>query len=180
MDERQISEQLDRIEAAADIRQLVSRYCFAIDDRDRRAIADLFTADARVASEDGIMAAEGLDAVMRQYDQRFAALGPGAHYMHDVVLDLAEAGEGRATGRVSGHAELWRNGRMMVAALRYRDRYLRTLDGWRFAERIIGFLYYVAVEEYPGILGTPLRNRAYAEPLPADFPESLPGWPGYG
>ena len=78
--------------------------------------------------------------------------------------------------RVSGHAELWRRDRMMVAALRYRDVYVRTPAGWRFGERVIGFLYYVDAADYPGILGHRDRNRAYDAPLPADFPEALPGW----
>jgi hypothetical protein len=68
---------------------------------------------------------------------------------------------------------------MMVAALRYADRYRETPRGWKFAERVISFLYYVPVESYPGILGQADRNHAYAAPLPADFPENLPDWLAY-
>jgi hypothetical protein len=60
--------------------------------------------------------------------------------------------------------------------LRYHDDYRRTAAGWRFARRQINFLYYVPVAEYPGILLQRDRNRAYATPAPADFPEVLPGW----
>nr|WP_047167026.1 nuclear transport factor 2 family protein [Sphingomonas sp. Y57] len=171
---------LDRIEAEAAIRRLVSAYCFTIDDRDLPAIAALFADDARVASEDGVMEARGIDAIMAQYLRRFSVLGPGAHYMHDVVIDFYDGDRDRATGRVSGHAELWRRDRMMVAALRYRDTYVRTPAGWRFGERVLGFLYYVDVADYPGILGHRDRNRAYDTPMPADFPEPLPSWSGYG
>lgn len=168
--------QLARLTAEAGIRRLIAGYSFAIDDRDLPAIAALFADDARVASEDGVMEARGVEAIMAQYHRRFALLGPGAHYMHDILIDFSDEGTDAATGRVSGHAELWRCDRMMVAALRYRDRYVRTAAGWRFAERIIGFLYYVNVEDYAGILGRRDRNRAYDRPLPADFPEVLPGW----
>ncbi len=65
---------------------------------------------------------------------------------------------------------------MMVAGLRYQDRYVRTPAGWRFGERIISFLYYVDASDYPGILGHADRNRAYDTPMPADFPEALPSW----
>lgn len=171
-----LAQRIDRIEAEAAIRRLVAAYCFTIDDRDLPAIAALFAADARVASEDGVMEARGIDAIMAQYHRRFAVLGPGAHYMHDVLIDVDDADPDRATGRVSGHAELWRCDRMMVAALRYRDVYVRTPAGWRFGERVIGFLYYVDAADYPGILGHRDRNRAYDAPLPADFPEALPGW----
>jgi ketosteroid isomerase-like protein len=168
-----------RLEADAAIRGLIARYCFTIDDRDLPAIAELFTEDARVASADGVMDACGIQAIMDQYRGRFAVLGPGAHYMHDVALDFSESDPDVAAGRVSGHAELWRRGQMMVAALRYRDAYRRTPAGWRFAERIISFLYYVSVEDYPNILAHADRNRAYDNPRPADFPEALPTWQSY-
>lgn len=175
----ELEERIARIEAESAIRRLIAAYCFTIDDRDLPAIAALFADDARVASEDGVMEARGIDAIMAQYRQRFSVLGPGAHYMHDVLIDFDAGDPAQAIGRVSGHAELWRRDRMMVAGLRYRDRYVRTPAGWRFGERIIGFLYYVDAADYPGILGHLDRNRAYDTPLPADFPEALPSWSGY-
>jgi ketosteroid isomerase-like protein len=165
-----------RLEAESQIRQLIARYCFTIDDRLRDDIAALFAEDAVVRSADGVMNAVGRDAIMQQYEGRFEALGPGAHYMHDVQLDFVGDGSREATGRVSAHAELERDGKMMVAGIRYADRYRNTAEGWRFQERVISFLYYVPIAEYPGILLHADRNRAYAEPKPADFPESVPGW----
>lgn len=165
-----------RLEAESQIRQLIARYCFTIDDRQRDAIAALFAEDAVVRSEDGVMHAAGRDAIMAQYEGRFEALGPGAHYMHDVQLDFVGDGSVEATGRVSAHAELERGGKMMIAGIRYADRYRNTAEGWRFQERVISFLYYVPVEDYPGILLHRDRNRAYAEPMAADFPEAVPGW----
>jgi ketosteroid isomerase-like protein len=175
-----IESRIARLEAESQIRGLIARYCFTIDDRELPAIAALFTDDARVASEDGVMEARGIDAIMAQYHGRFAVLGPGAHYMHDVAIDFPDTDPDRAIGRVSGHAELWRRDRMMVAGLRYRDAYRRTLAGWRFAERVISFLYYVPIEDYPNILAHRDRNRAYDTPRPADFPEALPAWRDYG
>ena len=163
-----------RLEAESAIRQLIARYCFTIDDRRRDDVAALFAEDAEVSSADGVMNARGLPAIMAMYEGRFSALGAGAHYMHDVALDFE--GPYSATGLVSGHAEVVRNGQMMVVALRYHDRYVRTPAGWRFARRQINFLYYVPAEDYPGILLQRDRNRAYATPMPADFPEALPGW----
>jgi uncharacterized protein (TIGR02246 family) len=172
-----IEARIARLEAESQIRQLVARYCFTIDDRDLDGVAALFTEDAVVRSADGVMHAAGIAAILEQYRGRFAVLGVGAHYMHDIAIDFAADGEARGT--VSGHAELWRNGTMMVAALRYADRYRATATGWRFAERVIQFLYYVPVEQYPGILGHADRNRAYADPRAADYPEALPSWVAY-
>lgn len=168
-----------RLEAESQIRQLVARYCFHIDDRDIAALRTLFTEDATLRSADGVMNATGIDAIIAQYHGRFDALGPGHHFMHDIMLDFAGDGTREVHGRVIGHAELWRNGRMMVVALRYADVYRNTADGWKFAKREIQFLYYVPVEDYPGILGHADRNRAYAEPGPADFPEALESWHRY-
>jgi len=158
---------IDRLESESAIRQLIARYCFAIDQRQRAEVAALFAEDAVVCSADGVMNAQGVDTIMAMYEGRFAALGPGAHYMHDVQIDFEDADS--ATGLVSGHAELMRNNEMMVTSLRYHDRYRRTAAGWRFARRQINFLYYVTVADYPGILLHEDRNRAYATPKPADF-----------
>jgi hypothetical protein len=169
-----------RLEAEAEIRRLVVSYCFDIDDREIERIAKLFTSGASVRSADGVMNARGRDAIMAMYQKRFEVLGPGAHYSHDHWIDLSDIGEGRARGRVTGHAELERNGQMMVCALRYDDIYHKSESGWQFAERLIQFLYYVPVSEYSGILLKRDRNRAYAEPMPADYPETLPSWKSAG
>ncbi|WP_439533163.1 nuclear transport factor 2 family protein [Polymorphobacter sp.] len=169
-----MEQRIARLEAESAIRQLVARYCFSIDDRRADDIAALFAEDAVVCSADGVMNATGIEAIMTQYEGRFAVLGAGAHYMHDVQIDFIDANH--ATGMVSGHAELERNKTMMVTALRYHDEYRRTDAGWRFARRQINFLYYVDVADYPGIMLHRDRNRAYATPKPADFPEALPGW----
>lgn len=174
-----IEARIARLEAESQIRQLVARYCFTIDDRLIDQIAALFTADAVLRSADGVMNATGVDAIMTQYQGRFAALGPGHHFMHDIQIDFVGDGTREARGKVSGHAELWRNGQMMVTGIRYNDLYRNTPDGWRFADREISFIYYVPVGEYPNILGTLNRNLAYPEPKPADFPERLPSWIAY-
>jgi ketosteroid isomerase-like protein len=174
-----IEARIARLEAESQIRQLIARYCFTIDDRRLDDIAALFTPDATIRSADGVMNATGVDAVMKQYEGRFAVLGPGAHYMHDVQIDFVGDGSKEATGKVSGHAELWRNDQMMVCGLRYNDVYRNTPDGWRFHDREINFLYYCPVQDYPGILAHADRNRAYDTPRPADFPERLPSWSAY-
>lgn len=172
-----LEHRIARIEADLALRQLVARYCFFIDDRDLDGVATLFTADAVVRSGDGVMNARGRDALIAQYRDRFRALGPGAHYMHDVAIWLDSPDTARL--KVSGHAELWRNGQMMVVGLRYDDTCRLTDEGWRFAERVIQYLYYCPVADYPGILGRPDRNLAYATPSVADIPEGTATWKAY-
>jgi uncharacterized protein (TIGR02246 family) len=168
---------LDRLESENAIRNLVARYCFAIDNHDLAAVGELFTENARVASRDGVMDATGRDAIVQQYAGRFKVLGPSNHVSHDhwIRFDRPD----HATGLVSAHAELWRNDKAMVTALRYDDLYRREDGVWRFQERILSFLYYVPLSDYPRILGEKDRMRAYEQPALADYPEKLPTWKDY-
>lgn len=166
---------LDRLEAESAIRALAARYCFAIDNHDLAAVADLFTDDARVWSRDGVMDAKGRDAIITQYEGRFRALGPSNHVSHDHWIRLSDD-PNCAKGMLSAHAELWRNEQTMVTALRYDDVYRRVRGEWRFQERALSFLYYVPLADYRDILGTRDRMRAYEKPAEADYPECLPSW----
>jgi hypothetical protein len=116
--------------------------------------------------------------VIRQYEQRFSVLGPSNHVSHDHWIRFGNDPE-VAAGLLSAHAELWRNGTMMVTALRYDDVYRRDGGEWRFQERALSFLYYVPLAEYPQILGRSDRMRAYGEAAEADYPERLQTWKDY-
>ena len=168
---------LQRVADELEIRNLVARYVFAIDDRDLDAVADLFAPDGVFRSADGVMAARGREAVVEQFKGRYSVLGAANHVTHDHLVTVRSATE--ATGLVSAHAELWRKGEMMIAALRYADAYTKVDGAWRFAERALSFLYYAPLGEYRDILGRRDRNLAYDEPRPADYPEQLPTWKLY-
>jgi len=179
-DQRSLEDRLRRMEDQAEIRQLVSRYCFVVDDRDLAGIGDCFLTDGRFRSADGVMDARGREAIIDQYHGRFAVLGAGIHVTHDHVVELDDADPDRATGRVSCSAELVRLGKPMLVALRYEDDYRRDADGrWRFADRLLLFFYYLDAREYAEGLCSPLRNRAYDELASADFPEALESWQRY-
>lgn len=176
---RTIEQRLRRLEDREAIRELIARYGFAVDDRDVDGIAACFTRDGAFRSLDGTMNAQGRDAVIMQFHGRFAVLGPSNHYTHDAVFSFDDANPDRATGLVNSHAEVVRSGQAMWASIRYRDEYLRNDGRWRFRDRLLAFFYYLAPGDYAGLLDDPLRNRAYAEPRPADIPEQLPTWQSY-
>lgn len=173
-----LTKRIRALEDRAELRELVARYGIAVDDRDIDALTALFTPDASFRSEDGVMSALGRDAVIEQFRGRFAALKATNHIAHDQILEPGP-GPDAASGLVSSHAEVCRNGRVLIAALRYRDRYRRHEGRWRFAERALSFLYYLPVEEYAEGLAGRLRMRAYGDQRPADYPESLPTWKRY-
>ncbi|WP_342363943.1 nuclear transport factor 2 family protein [Terrarubrum flagellatum] len=165
-----------RLEARAEIAEIIGAYCVSCDDRDVDRLRSLFTEDAEVLSKDGVMKSSGLDAIMTMYDGRFRALGPTFHWTHDHVVKFDDSDDDTATGFVTGHAECFRNGQTLVAGLRYDDIYRRIGGAWKFKRRMLSFLYYVPVQEYADALGDKLRQRAYGDRRPADFPESLPSW----
>jgi ketosteroid isomerase-like protein len=175
---RTLEERIRRLEDRAQLREIVARYGIAVDDRDIETLGDLFTADGRFRSQDGVMEARGREAVIEQFRGRFSALKATNHIAHDQILTFG-ADVDSVSGLVTSHAEVWRNGRALVTALRYRDVYRREQGRWRFADRLLSFLYYLPVDEYAQGLGSRLRMRAYGDQRPADYPEALPSWKIY-
>jgi ketosteroid isomerase-like protein len=179
MSDAALLKRIDRLESRAAISEIVALYCKSCDDRDVPLLRSLFTDDAVVESKDGVMRSKGIDSIMEMYRGRFNALGVTVHWTHDNIIWFDDADPDHATGWLSCHAECFRNGQTLVAALRYGDDYRRVGGRWKFERRLLSFLYYVPVEEYKEALGSPLRQRAYGDRRPADFPESLPSWTGW-
>jgi hypothetical protein len=119
----------------------------------------------------------GREAIVSLLQSRFGVLGPTNHFTHDHVVWFESPT--RARGLLSAHAELWRNERAMVTALRYDDVYEQHGGLWYFAERLLSYMYYLPVEEYASALGELDRNRASATPAPADYPERLASYIEY-
>ncbi len=177
--EPDIIQRLQRLEHREEIRTLAARYTFFVDNRDIAGLETLFAVDASFRSKDGVMAAAGRPAIMDQFRRRFSVLGHGAHYSHDHVIWFGDGDQDHASGLLSSHAELVRNGAPMVAALRYEDAYVREAGRWLFADRLLSFLYYLKADDYVTSFGSRLRVKAYDTPQEADFPEQLPTWRRY-
>jgi ketosteroid isomerase-like protein len=173
-----LERRIQRLEDRFELRELVARYGIAIDDRDIDSLTELFTPDARFRSQDGVMNALGREAVLEQFRGRFSALKATNHIAHDLILTFG-GDPNTVSGLVTSHAEVWRNGRALIAAIRYSDTYRKHEDRWRFADRLLAFLYYLPVDEYAQGLGSRLRMRAYGDQRPADYPEALPSWRQY-
>jgi ketosteroid isomerase-like protein len=170
---------IDRLESRFAIAEIVALYCKTCDDRDVPGLRALFTDDAVVRSLDGKMEGVGIEAVMRMYAARFAVLGLSVHWTHDAIVRFDDTNPDRATGEVFCHAEAHRNGETLIGSLRYDDEYRREGGRWKFSRRTLAFCYYVPVTEYAEAMGSPLRQRAYGDRRPADYPESLPSWAGW-
>ena len=179
MTDADLALRLRRLEDREEIRTLVARYGQTVDDREIAELGELFTTDGVMRSQDGVMNARSRAAIVEQFHGRFAVLGPSLHYTHDHIVTLDDDDPDLAHGMILSHAEVWRNGAALIAAIRYFDTYRREDGRWRFAERLLKFLYYVPVPEYAEALGDRNRMRAYGDRRPADWPEGTPAWERY-
>lgn len=63
-----------------------------------------------------------------------------------------------------------RNGKPMLASLRYEDAYCVEGGRWKFADRLLSFLYYFDTAGYVAHFPLRKRNRAYGQLPDADLP----------
>ena len=168
-----LEQRIRRLEDRREIDDLILLYFHVMDERDLAGLPRIFTADAHLGSGDGVFDARGLAAIEQVYRERFAVLGPTFHFSHGAVVTLDDDDPDAATGVLTGHAELVRNGAASLVALRYADRYRRTADGWRIADRVMSYFYYCPADDYAEVLASESRNRAYPEPGPGDWPTTL-------
>lgn len=170
MSARSVEERLEQLEVRADIGDLVTRYCIAVDDRDIEGVADLFTEDGSFGhqSDPGVV---GREAIREHYTERLSGLVYSYHFAHNNIVDFSGGDE--ATGVVNAHAEMGFEGALTIAALRYHDTYRRVDGMWRFARRRLSFFYFLpAADLVAGDYAT-LRKRWPAPAIEADLPESL-------
>jgi ketosteroid isomerase-like protein len=167
---------IDRLESKDAIRELVTTYAIACDEHDMPRLTECFTEDACFDSPNGAMIANGRADIVRMFEETFKIRGPAYHWTHDVTIQMHPTDPNLASGLVLSHAETSPNGVVSIAAMRYQDDYRREADQWRFAHRVITFLYYVPAAEYSESLNRPDRVIMGGERHLADYPENLACW----
>lgn len=128
---------LQEISDRLEIQDLFARYCFAIDERDWDALDRVFTPDAQIDySETG--GAAGTFAQIKTWLpvalERFPMF---QHMVATTKLDLD--GDTARARTILFNPMVHRNAageeQVFFIGLWYRDRLVRTADGWRIAER---------------------------------------------
>ena len=167
---------IDRLESRHAISDLITAYAIACDEHDMPRLTSLFTLDAEFNSPSGAMVARGRAAIEAMFIDLFKVRGPAFHWTHDHTISFDDDDPDRATGLVLSHAETCPGNVVSVAAMRYADEYRRESGRWHFAKRVINFLYYVPVTEFPTALNDRNRLSIRGQRLPADYPETLACW----
>ena len=129
---------MSEIEDELAIRRLTASYCHVVDEQRLDDLVALFTADATVTIMGQTYVGE---SGVREWNPGAMA---GKHILANLVVTL----EGdQASGRADWLFFLPGDGGQvsLVAAGAYRDRYIRTPNGWRFARRDIELLGQPAV-----------------------------------
>lgn len=171
-----IEARIRRLEDRQELWDLVARYCVLADERNFAAVVELFVDEGRFQSPRGW--AEGREAVMGYFIDRFPVYGPGFHYPHSQLVTFDD--DDHAHGIVPSHAEMSIDGQTLWSAYHYVDRYVRRDGRWRFAERAIDMLYLVPLSELPTALGEPLRRRwPGMPPGGTELPEGTAAWQAF-
>src|SRR3981189_3313658 len=169
-----IEARVQRLQDRQEIQSLAVRYGFFVDERDFDKLVALFAPDGRLRTHAGVIKGQGTEEVGAYFRNHLPNLGRSNHFVHGHVIDFVEGEPDRATGLVSAHAEMYRDGAPMITAMRYTDRYRRVEGSWRFEERIQSYMYFVDVREYAEALGSRLPVRSTKDkPKPADWPAFL-------
>lgn len=175
---RDIDSRIARLEARAEIQNLIAAYANAVDDRDIEAVGEMFCEDAVFGRYNGTDRAEGRKAIKQFYHDRLGLVGPSFHYPHAIVIEFAS--DTLATGVVTAHAEMGVQDKLVVTGFRYQDKYRRDDDGtWRFLERLSRFYYMMTHDELHDHYSDPIRVRWPGTPMPADLPDELETWKAF-
>ncbi|HEY9555441.1 MAG TPA: nuclear transport factor 2 family protein [Acidimicrobiales bacterium] len=138
-------------EDAAAIAQLYAKYSQGHDFGEPGRWVEVFTPAGTLAlhrpGASGPDVTTGADALRAKVEAKVHRVPPSdrpmkRHVNDTLVLDLLEDGAvaGRAYFRVLDHADLDASGRPAVASSGiYRDRIVRTDDGWRFDHRAVTY-----------------------------------------
>jgi hypothetical protein len=154
VDSDDLSRRLRRLEDRAELRELVNRYCLAVDDSDWDALLGLFSADAKMAGQVG---PDNVVGILRSIRSGY---GRTIHTALAQVLEFSD--DEHASGIVPSRGELAIAGQTVLCAMRYLDRYVRVDGKWLFASRVLRFNY-------------ALPWAAMAEAMTGELPVAWPG-----
>lgn len=161
-------ERLDRLECLDEIRQLVAKYCVALDMRDLDALCGLFPEDVRVSR-----AATGRRALKLWFDQTLREQFTGtAHVTGNHIIEFDDASHAR--GLVYSRNEHETGDEWVIMTMMYWDLYERVAGRWLFRRRLP--LYWYATDLNRPPIGANKMRWPGRDPYEGGYAEFFPSW----
>jgi ketosteroid isomerase-like protein len=162
--------EIQRLLAYEQIRQLASRYAVATDRRDVDTLASLFVPDVRVGRD-----TYGREALRANFAEQLRAIGVSILNIGTHQIDLID--DDHATGHVYCKGEIQDGARWIHQAIRYDDTYARVDDEWLFVRRKHLLFYGAEVGVNP--LTLPPANWPEHHDGLGSLPYSEPTWQSF-
>jgi len=131
---------LERILIERECERLVTAYCHYVDHGEAGRIAELFTEDGVWKSPEATL--DGRDAIRKAMDERQANVGRmSRHVCSNLLIDIVDDDHAEGVVYLTLYRHDGKEGRPLsplespALVGEYRDRFLRTAEGWRFTYR---------------------------------------------
>jgi ketosteroid isomerase-like protein len=159
---------LERLESTDEIRQLVAKYCLALDMRDLDALVGLFPEDVRVSRDES-----GRQALRRWFDQTLREQFTGtAHVTGNHIIEFDDTDHAR--GLVYSRNEHETGERWIAMTMMYWDRYERTAGRWLFRRRLPLYWYACDLRDPP--IGANKMRWPGRAPYAGGWADFFPSW----
>lgn len=161
-------ERLERMESLDAIRQLVARYCLALDMRDLDALCGLFPEDVRVSRS-----ASGRRALKVWFDETLRDQFTGtAHVTGNHIIEFDDPRHAR--GLVYSRNEHETGDEWVIMTMMYWDGYEKIGDDWFFRRRLP--LYWYATDLNRPPIGPNKMRWPDREPYEGGYAAFFPSW----
>jgi hypothetical protein len=167
---------LEWVRNRVELMELVSRYCFAADNRDAETLTLLFVPDGKLVfpglgAGGSDLEVAGREAIGASMQRAWTTMEKSIHSIYGHVVDFESAHA--AHGVVSLGSKIVSEGKLLHAATRYEDEY-RKVDGvWRFGSRT-QYRWFNAVRETEG---DAVAAAYVAQPAdPGSLPAAIETW----
>ncbi len=138
-----LTARIERLESVEEIRQLVAKYCLALDVRDADSWVNLFPADVRVGRDE-----TGRRALKRWFDSTMRDQFEGtAHVTGNHIIELIDGDHAR--GVVYSRNEHECGNEWVIMTMMYWDDYERIDRRWYFRRRLPLYWYATDLNKPP-------------------------------
>jgi hypothetical protein len=163
-----LAARIERLESLDEIRQLVARYCLALDMRDLDALCGLFPEDVRVGRD-----RTGRVELRRWFDDTLRKQFAGtAHVTGNHIIEFDDPDHAR--GAVYSRNEHETGPEWVIMTMLYWDRYERIAGRWYFRRRLP--LYWYATDLNKPPLGPDKMRWPDQARYEGGFHELFPSW----